>query len=354
MGLAISAADQGLPGILRPKRSADVKHRRGLPPRAIPEEGVGSMHRVVDIEDPAQQARLQPWVEMECYQLSSGRHVAQMQSLDFGGPRVVRERQITAVQKLGFAPADFCSLSMASGSAATRFSEQSSGEGGTVFFMPGNVEYDIHVPLGVETSYVGFSRQDFLHAARALDPAMWESPPQGVVALPTPMHREFKAIVDLLLTAADAHDLPGQPSDAERLQNHLLQAVFQIIAVPEVESVPSYEERRRALQIGRAARTFVDDRLDEDVLPTIVDICLALGVSERTLQYAFRDYVGMSPVAYLRVCRLNRVRAELASADTASTTVTQVAMRFGFLHLGRFAGDYRRLFGVAPSETLAS
>ena len=51
---------------------------------------------------------------------------------------------------------------------------------------------------------------------------------------------------------------------------------------------------------------------------------------------------------------MNRVRAELASADPASTTITQVAMRFGFLHLGRFAGDYRRLFGVAPSETLAS
>ena len=312
------------------------------------------MFRQAYIEDPAVQAHLQPWVEMECYQLSSGRHVAQMQSLDLGGPKIVRERQTAAVQKLGFAPVDFCTVSMSSGSAATRFSEQSSGEGGTVFFMPGNVEYDIHVPAGVETSYVGFSRQAFLHAARALDPAIWESPPLGVVALPTPMHREFKVIVDLWLSAADAHHLPGQPLDSARLQHHLLQAVLQIAAVPEEDNVPSYDERRRALQIGRAARTFVDDRLDEDVLPTIVDICLALGVSERTLQYAFRDYVGMSPLAYLRVCRLNRVRADLASSDPASTTVTQVAMRFGFLHLGRFAGDYRRLFGVAPSETLAS
>jgi AraC family transcriptional regulator, ethanolamine operon transcriptional activator len=316
--------------------------------------GAGPLLRTSRIEDPAVQAHLQPWVEMECYQLSSGRHVAQMQSLDLGGMKIVRECQTAAVQKLGFAPADFCSLSMSSGSAATRFSEQSSGEGGTVFFMPGNVEYDVHVPAGVETSYVGFSRQAFLRVARALNPAMWERPPQGVVALPTPMHREFKAIVDLWLSAADAHPLPGHPPDAARLQNHLLQAVLQIAAVPEEDNVPSHDERRRALQIGRAARTFVDDRVDADVLPTVVDICMALGVSERTLQYAFRDYVGMSPVAYLRVCRLNRVRAELASAHPAGTTVTQVAMRFGFLHLGRFAGDYKRLFGMTPSQTLAS
>ncbi|VVT29169.1 helix-turn-helix domain-containing protein [Hoeflea alexandrii] len=312
------------------------------------------MNRVVDIEDAAQQARLQPWVEMECYQLSSGRHVAQMQSLDFGGPKIVRERQTAAVQKLGFAPADFCTVSMSSAGEATRFSEHLSVEGDTVFFMPGNVEYDIHVPAGVETSYVGFSWQAFLQAARALNPAMWESPPQGVVALPTPMHREFKTIVDLWLSAADAHHLPGHPPDAARLQNHLLHAVLQIAATSENDTVLSFGERRRALQIGRNARTFVDDRFDADMLPTVVDICMALGVSERTLQYAFREYVGMSPVAYLRVCRLNRVRVELVSADPASTTVTQVAMRFGFFHLGRFAGDYRRLFGATPSETLAS
>lgn len=312
------------------------------------------MYRVIDIEDPAEQARLQPWVEMECYQLSHGRRIGHMQSLDLGSQIIVRERQAASIQKLGFAPADFCSLSMSSGGAATRFSEQSSGEGGTVFFMPGNLEYDIHVPAGVETSYVGFSRQAFLQAARALNPAMWESPPQGVVALPTPMHREFKAIVDLWLSAADAHHLPSDPRDAARLQNHMLQAVLQIAAASEEDNVPSYDERRRALQIGRAARTFVDDRLDADVLPTVVDICMALGVSERTLQYAFRDYVGMSPVAYLRVCRLNRVRAELASADPAGATVTQVAMRCGFLHLGRFAGDYKRLFGMTPSQTLAT
>ncbi|MCC0035162.1 MAG: helix-turn-helix domain-containing protein [Hoeflea sp.] len=306
------------------------------------------------IEDPALQAHLQPWVEMECYQLSSGRQVAQMQSLDLGGPKIVREHQTAAVQKLGFAPVDFCTVSMSSGRAATRFSDRLSDDGGTVFFMPGNVEYDIHVPADVETTYVGFSWAEFLHAARALDPVLWENPPQGVVTLPTRRHREFRATLDLWLNAADEGHLDGEPSDAAGLHSHLLQAVLQIATVPEEDSIPSYEERWRALQIGRAARTFVDDRLDEDVLPTTVDICLALGVSERTLQYAFHDYVGMSPLAYLRVCRLNRVRAELASADPASTTITQVAMRFGFLHLGRFAGDYRRLFGVAPSETLAS
>lgn len=77
-------------------------------------------------------------------------------------------------------------------------------------------------------------------------------------------------------------------------------------------------------------------------------------MSERTLQYAFKVYVDMSPLAYLRGCRLNRARAVLRASDPGAVTVTEVAMRLGFLHLGRFSTDHRKLFGEAPSETLSA
>ena len=32
-------------------------------------------------------------------------------------------------------------------------------------------------------------------------------------------------------------------------------------------------------------------------------------------------------------------------------TVTEIAMQFGFWHLGRFAGTYAAAFGCTPSET---
>ena len=75
-------------------------------------------------------------------------------------------------------------------------------------------------------------------------------------------------------------------------------------------------------------------------------------MSERTLRSAFRNVVGLSPNVYVNVIRLNRVRAELEKSSPFSTTVSAVATRGGFFHLGRFSRDYRRFFGELPSETL--
>lgn len=44
---------------------------------------------------------------------------------------------------------------------------------------------------------------------------------------------------------------------------------------------------------------------------------------------------------------------DLVDADD-STTVTDVAVRWGFTHTGRFASSFRRKYGVLPSEVLRS
>jgi len=75
-------------------------------------------------------------------------------------------------------------------------------------------------------------------------------------------------------------------------------------------------------------------------------------VSERTLQYAFREVMGMTPVAYLSRLRLHRVRHALRTATQASTTVTTEALRWGFWHFGDFSRAYKDCFGELPSDTL--
>jgi AraC-like DNA-binding protein len=49
--------------------------------------------------------------------------------------------------------------------------------------------------------------------------------------------------------------------------------------------------------------------------------------------------------------RLHRVRSALQTAEP-ETTVTAIAVEFGFWHFGRFAAAYRKLFGESPSATL--
>jgi len=78
------------------------------------------------------------------------------------------------------------------------------------------------------------------------------------------------------------------------------------------------------------------------------------GVSVRTLQAAFQTHVNLSPMAYLRDLRLERVHAELVASEPSCTSVTEVAHRWGFTHLGRFATTYSQKYGAHPSETLRS
>ena len=79
--------------------------------------------------------------------------------------------------------------------------------------------------------------------------------------------------------------------------------------------------------------------------------CKALGVSKRTLHDAFRDHLDTTPKAYLKALRLNAAHHDLLQR-AGQTTVTDVALDWGFGHFGWFSQDYRRLFGETPLQTL--
>jgi AraC-like DNA-binding protein/tetratricopeptide (TPR) repeat protein len=81
------------------------------------------------------------------------------------------------------------------------------------------------------------------------------------------------------------------------------------------------------------------------------DLAAACGVARRTLQKHFRHFLGRTPIELLRELRLDRARQELLRAPPEAT-VTEVATRSGFTHLGRFATRYRERHGESPSATL--
>jgi AraC family ethanolamine operon transcriptional activator len=83
-----------------------------------------------------------------------------------------------------------------------------------------------------------------------------------------------------------------------------------------------------------------------------LDLCASTGVSERTLRTVFREYFGMGPMHYLKLHRLQQVRRALCSHSPVTPSVKSIALAHGFWELGRFAADYRRLFGESPSDTL--
>lgn len=87
---------------------------------------------------------------------------------------------------------------------------------------------------------------------------------------------------------------------------------------------------------------------------TVTELAAEVSVSVRSLQEGFRRSMDTTPMAYLRHLRLEKVHEELASAAPGTVSVTEVAARWGFVHLGRFAASYHREFSERPSDTLRS
>jgi AraC-like DNA-binding protein len=108
-------------------------------------------------------------------------------------------------------------------------------------------------------------------------------------------------------------------------------------------------------RIVKRAQDFMSAQLELPI--SLADVCGQVGVSARALQQAFQLGTGSSPMAWLRNLRLDHVRAELLTGPSPAgvqraATVSIIAARYGFFHLGHFSAHYRTRFGETPSETL--
>jgi AraC-like DNA-binding protein len=148
----------------------------------------------------------------------------------------------------------------------------------------------------------------------------------------------------------DNGGLTQDPLLAEPLQEMLLRGLLLATDHPYRDRLATPDGPYPAPRAIRQAIDVLHSRPDQPI--TIAELADITRVSERSLQAGFRRYVGMSPTSYLRQVRLDRAHEELRQADPAQTTVADVARRWGFRHLGRFAGTYRARFGVSPSHTL--
>lgn len=95
---------------------------------------------------------------------------------------------------------------------------------------------------------------------------------------------------------------------------------------------------------------FVDSNCNRPF--TMRDVASELRISERTIHTVMTRLQGMTLKSYLKLQRLREVYRNLLHGD-ADFLVKQAAIRHGFMHQGRFAGEYMKYFGESPSATLA-
>ncbi|MEV0123099.1 helix-turn-helix domain-containing protein [Streptomyces sp. NPDC050703] len=161
--------------------------------------------------------------------------------------------------------------------------------------------------------------------------------------------RTYKALLGLLTDElTDPTGLLDRPAVADRLGRALLTTML--------HSAPHQYADELAVPrpSGPHAVRIVTAALHADPAHpyTAVELARLAGVSLRSLQDAFRAHHGMPMMTYLRNLRLDGAHQDLLNEQPPGVTVADIATRWGFFHLSRFATYYRQRHGALPSQHL--
>jgi transcriptional regulator GlxA family with amidase domain len=161
--------------------------------------------------------------------------------------------------------------------------------------------------------------------------------------------RSWRRLVDAIVTDFDSGGpISRSPLAAASLERALVDGLLSVHAHSFSERVHDAGAPTRPRSL-RKALALLEDHCAEPL--TTADVAEAVGVSVRSLQDAFRNHLGTTPMAHLRAVRMSRIHAELL-AGGEGITVTDTALRWGVTHAGRFAQEYRHMYGQSPSHTL--
>jgi AraC-like DNA-binding protein len=109
----------------------------------------------------------------------------------------------------------------------------------------------------------------------------------------------------------------------------------------EINYLPHYIRDGRALLQRHINATY-----------TIADMVEDLQLSKRTIQHGFKHYLGFTPKEYQQYIRLNGIRNTILNVKDPHTSLSEIAARYNYYHLGYFSTEYKKFFGESPSETL--
>ena len=143
----------------------------------------------------------------------------------------------------------------------------------------------------------------------------------------------------------EALEEPGQlaePAVAHSLENAVLDGLLGQLE-DHCKAAGSVDRHRAA----RRAAAILHERCREDL--SMADLCEAVRANRRTLHLGFLELYGIPPMKYLRALRLCRVRREILASRDPDVRVTEVALAWGFSHLGRFSAAYKSFFRELPS-----
>lgn len=134
--------------------------------------------------------------------------------------------------------------------------------------------------------------------------------------------------------------------------DHSIQALAQglLICQARYPTAKPVHPRKRDIAIDRVIDYLKSSPATDSDMERLYQVAR---VSERTLQYAFRERFGIPPNTFIKRWKLNSAHHILSQSNPATKTVAEVCIQLGFQHPSLFAQDYKRFFAELPSQTLA-
>ena len=163
----------------------------------------------------------------------------------------------------------------------------------------------------------------------------------------TAEHNYLRRSLRLIERGAANSDTGTQHRVSEAFNFDLAASIVRMIG-QDSSRVPHKNTPFRTAVLRRAL-----DLIDDPNHPpmSVAKVCKTIGSSWSTLERAFAAEFGVSPKVYMQSRRLSSVRRDLIKSEP-DTLIVDVANRWDFWHMGRFAADYRKQFGELPSQTL--
>ena len=211
--------------------------------------------------------------------------------------------------------------------------------------LPNGSGTDIVTPDLAGADAIVVSESRFIEMTEALCPTFIRPERMAVIeGNAAQLHALRKVVLSLM---CDPH---FEPHDGQ--VSNLLAATIAWMGNSSSHAVPERLLVNRArIRTAKVAQEFIEEHYRDAV--HIEDLCRVTGNGVRTLQRCFREYFNITITDYLNTVRLDAACRELAAAHPSQDSVTKIALRHGYTHLGRFSVKFREHFGESPSDTLA-
>jgi len=301
-------------------------------------------HRCTIIANDAndQAGNLTDW-EQEYDQIGAGRFCGRIDELNFGGLQLFNEHTGRSLRQRCKAWPDSFWFGFPSKRNETRINGQSV-ESSDVLCRPGSTEFELVTPESFDMLSIVVSKAKLQShkASEDIDLKLLDAKNYPRLRLSLRTLQNFRYLLRRIL----------QPTinkiDSDLHHDLLIMGLLELLAeeIPNKKVAPSYQHRKAVVE------RIKDYMATESIAPvTMTTLCEVGCASRRTLQYSFETILGISPMTFLRISRLNRAKRMLCQPSTSS--VSEAASFNGFYHLSQFSSDYRQLFGELPSETFA-